>query len=211
MKKIYIAGPMVFLENSEDVFAEMKSILRKYDLLGVAPIDNQIGLEGVQPGDQLNTKIYEADVGIMEGVDGAIFNISPFRRGVEMDAGTAFEVGYCRALKLPMTGWTTDIRTYPDIVADFFRSNFYESLHESKPNSSGATSGGLRDPDGNLVHSAGLSQNLMIQKAIETSGGRVIANSDWRVAFEQSVGSLSSLLKGLKPSAGVFEEGPPVK
>ena len=108
MAKVYLAGPTVFMPDADAVFKSMKSILARYDLTGIAPIDNQVGLEQLQPGEGLAEAIYLADEQLMRDSDAAIFNIDPFRRGTEMDAGTAFEVGYCKALGLPMTGWTTD-------------------------------------------------------------------------------------------------------
>ena len=101
MKTVYLAGPMVFLSDAERVFGIMKHILKDHRLRGVAPVDNQSNLIGVRPGRDLNKAIYRADVEIMNSVDGAIFDISPFRRGTEMDTGTAFEIGYADAWGSP--------------------------------------------------------------------------------------------------------------
>ena len=111
-----------------------------------------------------------------------------------MDAGTAFEVGYCKALALPMTGWTTDGRSYPDKVEDYMRSVFGEELRTVGKNEKGGTSGALRDPDGILVHSDGMYQNLMIDMAIAKSGGRVFADEDWMSAFEKAAEHLGRLV-----------------
>ena len=194
MSVVYLAGPTVFLPNAADVFETMKSILAQHGLEGMAPIDNQIGLEQLDPGETLAEAIYLADEGLMRQVDAAIFNIDPFRRGTEMDAGTAFEVGYCKALGLPMTGWTTDGRTYPDKVKDYMKDVYGEDLLSVERNEKGGTSGSLRDPDGILVHSEGLYQNLMIQMAIEQSGGRAYADADWIKAFDLAAEHLSRLI-----------------
>ena len=194
MTNVYLAGPTVFLPDAAAVFAKMKGILARYELNGVAPIDNQIGLEQLPPGGQLAEAIYLADEQLMREADAAIFNIDPFRRGTEMDAGTAFEVGYCKALGLPMTGWTTDARAYPDKVADFMKSVFGEALVSVGKNDSGGTSGALRDADGVLVHSEGKFQNLMIDVAIEQSGGRVYADADWETAFDGAAEQLGRMV-----------------
>ena len=194
MSVVYLAGPTVFLPNAAEVFETMKSILAQHGLDGMAPIDNQIGLEQLDPGETLAEAIYLADEGLMRQVDAAIFNIDPFRRGTEMDAGTAFEVGYCKALGLPMTGWTTDGRTYPDKVKDYMKDVFGEDLLSVERNEKGGTSGSLRDPDGILVHSDGLYQNLMIQMAIEQAGGRAYADADWTKAFDLAAEHLSRLI-----------------
>jgi len=192
--KIYIAGPMVFYPDAVEHFTEMKRILGACGLEGCAPLDNQLGLETAPPGRELARAIYDADVSLMRNVAGAIFNIDPFRRGTEMDAGTAFEVGYCRAIGLPMAGWTIDGRPYPIKVRDFMNIAYGLELHETAPNASGGTSGALRDADGILVHSEGLLQNLMIEMAIEAAGGKVFADPDWKAAFAKASQCLADLM-----------------
>lgn len=193
--KVYIAGPMVFYPDAAQRFLEMKRILSDCGLEGCAPLDNQLGLETATPGRELARAIYQADEGLMRKVDGAIFNIDPFRRGTEMDPGTAFEVGYCKALGLPLVGWTVDARSYPEKVRSFMRDAFSLGLQETVPNASGATSGALRDADGILVHSEGLYQNLMIEMAIEAAGGNTFAAPEWQVAFAQAGQCLAGLLR----------------
>jgi nucleoside 2-deoxyribosyltransferase len=178
----------------------MKAILRDHGIKGVAPVDNQSNLKGVSPGKDLNEAIYKADVEIMNSVDGAIFDISPFRRGTEMDTGTAFEVGYCRSLGIPMTGWTTQQVFYPEYVSGYVRERYGRGLLEDLEETSGAKSGGARDLDGILVHSLGLYQNLMVQMAIETSGGNVHSNTSWKTAFVNAATQLARILKE-KPQA----------
>jgi len=199
MKKVYLAGPTVFHPNAEGFFAAMKGVLADYGLLGVAPIDNQAHLLGIPPGPDLNAAIYEADIGIMRTVDAAIFDISPFRNATECDAGTAFEAGYCRCLGLPMTGWTTQGVNYPELVEGYVRKRYgRELVAEVSEASKGAKSGSLRDPDGILVHSVGLYQNLMIQIAIENAGGFVSSDPDWSVAFGKAAAHLASVMDSLE-------------
>jgi len=197
MKTVYLAGPTVFLPDAECIFDTMKAVLKDHGLKGVAPVDNQSKLKGVSPGKDLNEAIYQADVGIMNSVDGAIFDITPFRRGTEMDTGTAFEIGYCRCLGIPMTGWTTQMRFYPEHVLEYVKERFGQGLQEDEKSQPGAKSGGSRDPDGILVHSSGLYQNLMVQMAIETSGGSVHADSSWESAFGKASAQLALLLRNL--------------
>jgi nucleoside 2-deoxyribosyltransferase len=192
---IYLAGPMVFYPAPDATFARMKKIAAECGLTGLAPLDNQLGLESAKPGRELNAAIYAADVALMNKVDGAVFCVDPFRRGTEMDPGTAFEVGYCAAIGLPMCGWTSDGRDYPAKVraymADVHGAPLVELAGESK---SGATSGALRDADGMLVHSAGLTQNLMIEMAIAAAGGQVHAHKQWPRAFRKACQQLAALI-----------------
>jgi nucleoside 2-deoxyribosyltransferase len=183
---------MVFDPDPQAVFARMKAICAECGLQGVAPLDGQIGLEGLPPGRPLLQAIVRADIGLMENVDAGVFCLDNFRRGTEMDAGTAFEVGYMKALGKPLAGWTRDIRTYPQRVAAFFG----DGLVGAEAGAVGGTSGLLRDPDGVLVHSEGCAQNAMVHVGIELAGGEVAADLDWQVAFRRAVESVAALLKG---------------
>jgi nucleoside 2-deoxyribosyltransferase len=118
--RVYLAGPMVFEPDPIAIFDRMKALCLAHGVVGVAPLDNQIGLEGIAPGKDLLERIVRADIALMDRLDAAVFCLDGFRRGPEMDAGTAFEVGYMKALGKPIAGWTRDIRLYPERVGDFF-------------------------------------------------------------------------------------------
>jgi nucleoside 2-deoxyribosyltransferase len=192
--RIYLAGPMVFLPDPDAVFARMKAICADHGLTGIAPLDNQIGLEGLAPGPELIRRIVQADIALMRSVDAGVFCLDGFRRGPEMDAGTAFEIGYMQALGKPLAGWTADPRSYPRKVGDHFAQVFGLALTETPANATGGTSGLTRDPDGMLVHSEGCVQNAMVHVGIELSGGIVAAAASWEEAFAAAVTSLRALV-----------------
>jgi nucleoside 2-deoxyribosyltransferase len=193
-KRIYLAGPMVFYPDPLSAFNEMKAICARYNLEGVAPIDNQMNLEGLKPGKDLNLKIVQADFNLMDDLDGGIFCLDPFRRTPEMDVGTAVEIGYMKAQGKPMAGWTTDNREYPQKLSAYFRDHFNESFAATSANNAGATSGDMRDPDGMLVHSYDMVQHGMAEGAIILSGGAVHCAPDWKAAFEQAAKTLAAQL-----------------
>lgn len=194
---------MVFDRNPTDVFDRMKTLCLTHGVVGVAPLDNQIGLEDIPPGADLLERIVRADIALMDTLDAGIFCLDSFRRGAEMDAGTAFEVGYMKASGKPIAGWTKDPRPYPQRVADFFRASFNQSLTQTKAGSVGGTSGHLRDPDGVLVHSEGCVQNAMVHVSIELAGGLVAVDADWERGFSRAVASVADQLrtKAVKGSA----------
>jgi len=192
--RLYLAGPMVFHPEPDPIFDAMRAICRELGAEGVAPLDGQIGLEGLPPGRSLLSRIVEADIALMQRLDGAVFCLDPFRRGVEMDAGTAFEVGFCSALGKPLAGWTTDGRDYPAKVAGFLQALGLPAPSATSANANGGMSGVLRDPEGWLLHSEGCVQNAMIQIGIERSGGVVAVDPDWRVAFRSAAASVTSRL-----------------
>jgi nucleoside 2-deoxyribosyltransferase len=133
----------------------------------------------------------KADIELMNSADAGIFCLDSFRRGPEMDPGTAFEIGYMHALGKPLAGWTRDPREYPARVREFFADVFGMPLSVSATSGTGARSGALRDPDGILVHSEGCLQNGMVHVGIELSGGTIFKNPDWLIAFSAAIESLS--------------------
>lgn len=195
--RVYLAGPTVFDPAPGPVFAAMKAVCARHGLEGVSPLDGQVALAG-PPGRALALRIVQADIALMRGVDAGVFCLDGFRRGPEMDPGTAFEIGFMHALGKPLAGWTRDPRDYPARVRDYFAEVFGLVLAEAVQG--GVASGAVRDPDGVLVHSEGCVQNAMTEMGIVLGGGAVHADADWLVAFEAAVVDLS--LRG-HSSAGI--------
>jgi nucleoside 2-deoxyribosyltransferase len=200
--RIYLAGPMIFYPDPETTFDQMKAICRRHGLLGVSPLDNQNGLEGKSTDRALLEQVITADMELMDTLDGGLFCLDGFRRSPEMDPGTAFEVGYMRALKKPLAGWTSDPRDYPAKVRDYFRDTFGLALVATEPGSKGATSGTTRDPDGILVHSENCLQNAMIDVGIATAGGQVFGHASWGAAFSQAATALAAQIVASSSQAG---------
>ncbi len=190
--RIYLAGPMIFEADPERYFTPMKAICAEAGLEGVTPLDNQVHLEGIASGDDLNLAIYRADENLMRTLDGAILCLDPFRGSTEMDPGTAYEAGYLKALGKPMTGWTQDSAPYPDKVRAFSQAVWGADLSDVAVAKAGANSGMLRDRDGVMVHSDGCVQNLMIEMGIRDNGGAVFADADWQVAFRLAAEALAA-------------------
>jgi nucleoside 2-deoxyribosyltransferase len=190
---------MVFYPDPEFVFRRMKELCRRHGLVGVSPLDNQIGLEGVPLDRFLLERIVRADIELMDALDGGLFCLDPFRRSPEMDPGTAFEVGYMRALKKPIAGWTRDPRHYPAKVEDYFATTFGQPLVAAAAGPKGGTSGTTRDPDGVLVHSQACAQNAMIDLGITTAGGRIFVDANWETAFDLAAAHLAARLGAPSP------------
>jgi nucleoside 2-deoxyribosyltransferase len=189
--KVYLAGPTVFLEDFSERFIEMKRICSDFGFEGVAPIDNQVGLEGHESGKDLCMKIVLADRDLMDRLDGGIFCLDEVRRSTEMDPGTAVEIGYMYRAGKPLSGWVTDGRFYPEKVHEYFKG---VGISKAFKNAQGGTSGTERDADGNLIHSAGCYVHGMAQGFIELSGGQIFPNPDWKVAFTQAARNVAELL-----------------
>jgi nucleoside 2-deoxyribosyltransferase len=88
----------------------------------------------------------------MRGCDALVANLTPFR-GAGADPGTAFELGYMRALGRPVFGYTHAPGDYRLRVE------------------AGRDGAAWRDAEGLEVEDFGLAENLMLEGAIAASGG----------------------------------------
>jgi nucleoside 2-deoxyribosyltransferase len=104
--------------------ARKAAMCAQHGLEGVFPLDAQLNLSGLPKPEQAR-RISEANEGLMRSCAGLIANLTPFR-GVSMDAGTAFEVGFMRALGRPVLGYT-------NVVADYrARAEVYRSASRDR-------------------------------------------------------------------------------
>jgi nucleoside 2-deoxyribosyltransferase len=127
---------------------------------GVFPLDASLDLTGLAKQEQAR-RISAANEGLMRGCDLLIANLTPFR-GVSMDSGTAFEVGFMRALGRPVLGYT-------NVTADYrARSEAYRRAAPGLPDADG--------PDIQIEDFDG-AENLMIEAAILASGGSIVRNA----------------------------------
>jgi nucleoside 2-deoxyribosyltransferase len=158
--KVYLAGPEVFLDNALEVGQQKKAICAANGLEGLFPLDKEINGANKSPED-LAQAIYEANIGLMLRADLLIANITPFR-GPSMDVGTAFEIGFCAARKLP-------VFAYANVSASLTTRVLVE---EARPAPAPSR---LLDSDGMEIENFGFFENLMIEVPVRLSGGGVIA------------------------------------
>ncbi len=151
--QVYLAGPEVFLPDAKEVGARKVAMCSAHGLAGVYPLDNALDVGGLAPADQARA-IARANEDLMRSADALIANMTPFR-GPSMDCGTAYEVGFMRALGRPVFGYTTSVADYHARVADFRR-----------------VAAAWRDGDrpDTTVENFGLAENLMIAVAVQESG-----------------------------------------
>jgi nucleoside 2-deoxyribosyltransferase len=155
--RIYLAGPEVFLSDALAMGARKAALCAAHGLEGVFPLDAQLDLAGLAKPEQAR-RISEANEGLMRSCAGLIANLTPFR-GVSMDSGTAFEVGFMRALGRPVLGYT-------NVVADYrARAVVYRSAPPPLPD--------FDHPEADIEDFHG-AENLMIEVAIVDSGGTVV-------------------------------------
>jgi len=164
-KRIYLAGPDVFLPNAIEIGEKKKEICARYDFEGAFPLDNELALDGLEPN-EMGIAIYDANVDVMESSAFVIANMTPFR-GPSMDVGTAHEMGHMRGLKRPVLGYRNTTETYAQRIFHFFGEKRRHSAHPEE-------GGHVTDPKGVTIENFGLGDNLMVDCSVIRSGFVVI-------------------------------------
>lgn len=140
--RIYLAGPDVFYPDAPQRAARFRAACAAAGHHGVFPLDPS---PREPPSDAPEwLRIHLANEAHIRGCDAMIANITPFR-GVSVDPGTAWEMGFMRALGRPVCAWTEELRDLDARVV----------------------------PDGLLVEAYGLADNLMLEGGVALSGGMV--------------------------------------
>ena len=111
MKKIYLAGPDVFLSDALGVGRAKKDLCRQFGFEGLFPLDPQLE-------NPTGTDIFRADMALMRQADIGLFNLSPFR-GPSADPGTVFELGMMMAMGKRVFGYrNTDLLYHQRVQED---------------------------------------------------------------------------------------------
>ncbi|MEM8665420.1 MAG: nucleoside 2-deoxyribosyltransferase [Pseudomonadota bacterium] len=158
--RVYIAGPDVFLPDAAAALQRKKAICAQFGLEGVTPFDNEVAHD---PAAQHSVaqQIYAANRDFMHGCAGCIANASPFR-GLSIDPGTAFEIGYMCALGRTVFAYSIDARLYEERVA----------AAAEEPSVRAHTDGGF------VTETFGLPDNLMLPFGVLESGGAFLVAED---------------------------------
>lgn len=182
--RVYLAGPEVFLPDPIEAGRKKCALADAHGLIGLYPLDAALDLSGLSKTEQAR-RISAANEGLMREADALIANLTPFR-GVSMDSGTAFEVGFMRALGRPVFGYTNVVADYAD-RARAFRARGIPA------NDGDRIDVQVEDFDG--------AENLMITAAIEASGGRVVRTP----VSTNLIDDLSSFVACLKQVVKYFQ------
>lgn len=95
MKKIYLAGPQVFKDNPSEFESFAIEFCKKNNLEAFFPIDNNL----------TNSKdIYKNNINLIKNADIVVACMDEFR-GISLDVGTSFEMGYAKALNKKIYGY----------------------------------------------------------------------------------------------------------
>lgn len=103
-KRVYLAGPDVFLPNAAAFLERKQELCAKHGFVGLSPFDNEVDRTGLSKH-EVALRIGAANEEMIRSCDLVIANLTPFR-GPSADAGTVYEVGFARALGLPVFAYT---------------------------------------------------------------------------------------------------------
>ena len=162
-KRVYLAGPEVFLADARDIGTRKRAICQRHGLVGVFPADEEDACDPALPLPEWGLAISRAMERVMRGCDAMIVNLTPFR-GPSADVGSAYEMGFMRALGRPIFGYSNDGRLFLERV-----TAFCGGAVRLRP------TGEPEDPDGMAIEPFEMHDNLMLVGGIVTSGGCLIA------------------------------------
>ncbi|WEX77021.1 nucleoside 2-deoxyribosyltransferase [Sinorhizobium numidicum] len=159
-KKVYLAGPEVFLPNAREMLDRKAALAREAGLIPLSPGDLEIPPTNSKR--ERAAAISAVDEKMMFEADAIIANLTPFR-GIAADTGTSFELGFMCALDKPVFAYTNVARDHTARIIDHFNGAVTPDAE-----------GHLRDPDGLSIENFGLIDNLMLHAGIERRGGSVV-------------------------------------
>lgn len=160
-KRIYLAGPEVFLINAIEVGENKKRICLKHGFEGVFSLDAKIDFEGKTP-EETGLSISKANEELIKSCDILIANITPFR-GPSVDVGTAYEMGVAHALGKKVLAYTN--------VKSRFTERTIKALNGKVKRS---VDGKIRDSQGMFIEENQLTDNLMIDSCIHINSGVLV-------------------------------------
>ena len=162
-RHVYLAGPEVFLLNARQIGARKRAICARHGLIGVFPADEEDTSDPALPLPARGLAISRAMERAMRGCDAKIVNLTPFPSA---DVGSAYEMGFMRALGRPIFGYTHDARPFRDRVAAFCGGQVRMRA-----------TGGHEDADGMAIEPFQMHDNLMLAGGVIASGGCIIAEA----------------------------------
>lgn len=161
LPRIYLAGPDVFFPDAVAQGEIKKRLCGESGFEGVYPLDNTIADAASLSPQALARAISHGNERLMRSCDLLIANCTPFR-GVGMDAGTAFEIGFMQALGRP-------VFAYSNVTDDYAAR-----VRATPPDAQAAWCDESRGAD---IEDFGLPENLMIAVAVLDSAGRFVTRA----------------------------------
>jgi nucleoside 2-deoxyribosyltransferase len=188
LPRVYLAGPDVFLPDAAERANALKRVCERYGLIGVSPLDPFPDAPPEWAELSEAARIHRRNEAHMLSCAALIANLTPFR-GPSADVGTAYEVGFMRALGRPVFGYATTAQQFAERTLNWIGSAAARD-----------EAGNWRDGARMLVEDFGLFDNLMLDGAIAASGGLLVLadlpSARWTdlTLFERCVRAAAELL-----------------
>lgn len=161
--RAYLAGPDVFLRNAEEVADAKRKLCSKHGFVGISPVDNEIDISGFSKSEAM-LRISSANEQRIRDCQLIVANLTPFR-GPSADVGTAYELGFGRALGLPVFAYTN---VHGDLLERTLR-DLGAVVHSR-------LSGQFEDSHQMMIEDFGGVDNLMLVGAVLGSGTEIVIN-----------------------------------
>ncbi len=155
-KRVYLAGPEVFLRNAKKVGEQKKALCQKYGFEGVFPLDNEVETKN-KDLKEIGLCISRLNEDLIKTCDFIIANLTPFR-GPSADVGTAYEMGFAHALGKKVFAYTNVTEPFTQRTIKFLNSHV-ECEADGK----------LRDAQGMFIEEYNFVDNLMLDGCIHLS------------------------------------------
>lgn len=163
--QVYLAGPGVFRPDARAYAARQKELCEIFGLSGLHPFDG--ALPAGLSGRALGLAISAANERLIAHADAIVADISPYH-GPSCDVGTAFEIGFARALAKPIFAYTETAAGFATRAIAFLGG---EATLRTRGD------GSREGPDGMQIEEFDLVDNLMLDGAILASGGSISLGS----------------------------------
>lgn len=181
-KRVYLAGPEVFLRNAKEIGEQKNALCRKYGFVGVFPLDNEVDVRGKSP-QEVGLCISDANEDLIRTCDVVVANMTPFR-GPSADVGTAYEMGYAHALG-------KRVYAYTNVALPFTERTKVALNLEVKRSEDGR----LRDANGMFIEENELTDNLMLDGCIHASTVGVVVEAAPATQLFTHLGGFEKCLK----------------
>ena len=159
-KRIYLAGPDVFLPDALEQAGRKQRICAEHGLEGISPLDSAEDAPGWAGFPEWRRIALRNEAHITRA-DAVIADLTPFR-GPSADAGTIYEVGFARALGRPVFAYSNVAAGLTPRTLGFLGATAH------------ADGTAWRDAETMLVEDFGCHDNLMIDAGIIGSGGLLL-------------------------------------
>jgi nucleoside 2-deoxyribosyltransferase len=171
---MYLAGPDVFAADALAIGAWKKQVCARHGFAGVFPSDLVEMDPGLAPLEQA-LAVYDVLERAMRDCDGAFVDLTPFR-GPSMDVGTAYEMGFLKALGRPLFAYSNSAVPFAGRVFAWCGGHL-----RTRPD------GSREDPHGMALEEFGMAENLMIDGgARRSTGAPVVADADRPTAAREN-------------------------